>query len=63
MIEAMEIKGSAQLLRANVPLRKLFGYITSLRGLTAGRASASMSFSHFEAVPQRMSKKVLNELI
>ena len=46
---------------ANAPLSELFGYATSLRSLTKGRASYSMEPSHFEAVPSSVQEKILEK--
>lgn len=47
-IESMEQKSEAQIIRAIVPLAKMFGYSTSLRSATQGRGTFSMQFSHFD---------------
>ncbi|MDD2619899.1 MAG: hypothetical protein PHC92_04420, partial [Syntrophomonadaceae bacterium] len=47
-IESMEIQNNTQVIRGFVPLAELFGYSTSLRSLTQGRAGFSMEFSHYE---------------
>ena len=47
-IESMEHRKGAQIIRATVPLAKMFGYSTSLRSATQGRGTFSMQFSHFD---------------
>ncbi|HPF19974.1 MAG TPA: elongation factor G [Syntrophomonas sp.] len=47
-MDAMEMQGSTQVIRAFVPLAEMFGYSTSLRSITQGRAAFSMEFSHYE---------------
>lgn len=47
-IETMEMEGSTQMIRALVPLAEMFGYSTTLRSLSQGRAGFSMEFSHYE---------------
>jgi len=47
-IESMEHRKGAQVIRATVPLAKMFGYSTSLRSATQGRGTFSMQFSHFD---------------
>ena len=47
-----EIRGPLQVVRAQIPLAELFGYTTSLRSMTQGRATASMEFDHYAIVPQ-----------
>ena len=57
-IEGMEAKGNAQIIKAHVPLSGMFGYATSLRSITAGRGTFTMQFSHYEAVPESILKKM-----
>jgi len=47
-IESMEHKKGAQVIRATVPLARMFGYSTSLRSATQGRGTFNMQFSHFD---------------
>jgi elongation factor G len=51
-IEGMDPRGNAQVVRAKVPLAEMFGYATDLRSMTQGRATYSMQFSHYQAVPR-----------
>jgi len=51
MIRHMEMRGNAQVIKADVPLAELFGYVTTLRSLSAGRAAASITFVGYEQVP------------
>lgn len=39
----------------------MFGYITTLRSITQGRATSSMTFSHYERVPNSISEKIITE--
>jgi len=41
-----------------VPLSEMFGYVTSLRSLTEGRASSTMEFDHYEVVPPNIEKQI-----
>ncbi len=59
LMKGMDTKGNAQVIKADVPLSELFGYITDLRTITSGRASASLTFSHYEFVPNNISEKVI----
>ena len=59
LMKGMDSKGTASIIRANVPLSELFGYITDLRTLTSGRASASLTFSHYEPVPNNMAEAII----
>jgi elongation factor G len=51
-VEGMEPRGNGQVVRAKVPLAEMFGYATDLRSMTQGRATYSMQFSHYQAVPR-----------
>ncbi|MCX8009496.1 MAG: elongation factor G, partial [Patescibacteria group bacterium] len=57
-IVSMEAKGHIYHIRANVPLSEMFGYATSLRSLTQGRANYTMEFSHYDEVPKEVLEKV-----
>ena len=46
---------------ANVPLSEMFGYIGQLRGMTSGRASYTMEFSHYDPVPRNVADEVIAE--
>ncbi|MBI2092574.1 MAG: elongation factor G [Deltaproteobacteria bacterium] len=54
-----EIRSGSHIVVAQVPLAKMFGYATSLRSVTQGRATYTMQFSHYEPVP----KNILEEII
>lgn len=59
MIEGIDERAGAQVIKAKVPLSEMFGYVTSLRTITSGRASSSMEFSHYEAVPRNIAENIL----
>ncbi len=59
MIEGMDDKGGAKVVKAKVPLSEMFGYVTQLRTITSGRATSSMEFSHFEAAPKNVADEVI----
>jgi len=60
-IGSMESKGAFSIIHANVPLKEMFGYSTAVRTLSSGRASYSMTPSHFEEVPKNVLDQILNE--
>jgi elongation factor G len=62
VMKGMDTRAGAQVIRADVPLKELFGYITDLRTLTSGRASASLTFSHYAPVPRNLAEKVIEEV-
>jgi elongation factor G len=53
--------GGAISIQAEVPLSEMFGYVTSLRTLTSGRASSTMEFSHYQAAPDGIAKAVIEK--
>ena len=55
----MDTKGTSSVIKASVPLSELFGYITDLRTITSGRATASLTFSHYETVPNNIAEGVI----
>lgn len=59
IMKSMDMKIGAQVIKADVPLSELFGYITELRTLTSGRATANLTFSHYEFVPQNLAETVI----
>jgi elongation factor G len=59
MIQAMEERGGARVVRALVPLSEMFGYVGDLRSKTQGRASYSMQFDSYAEVPQSVAKEII----
>ncbi|MCL2881931.1 MAG: elongation factor G [Coriobacteriia bacterium] len=57
-IDGMEARGSAQVVRAKVPLSEMFGYSTDLRSKTQGRAVYSMHFKAYEQVPKSVAEEI-----
>jgi elongation factor G len=55
----MDSKGVALVLKAKVPLSEMFGYVTTLRTITSGRATSTMEFSHFNETPKGMTDEVV----
>ena len=62
MMKGMDTRGGAQVIKADVPLSELFGYVTDLRTITSGRASATLTFSHYSPVPKNLADKVIEEV-
>ncbi|OJU53606.1 MAG: translation elongation factor G, partial [Bacteroidales bacterium 45-6] len=61
-VEGMESSRSgARVVKAKVPLAEMFGYVTSLRTITSGRATSAMTFSHYEEVSASIARQVLEE--
>jgi len=61
-IGGMETKGNARIIKAEVPLAETFGYVTVLRTITSGRATSTMEFSHYEEVPENLSKEIIEKI-
>ena len=61
-VEGMESSRSgARVVKAKAPLAEMFGYVTALRTITSGRATSTMTFSHYEVVSASIAKSVLTE--
>ncbi|HMQ75404.1 MAG TPA: elongation factor G [Flavobacteriales bacterium] len=58
-IEGMEDRSGAKAIKGKVPLSEMFGYVTSLRTLSSGRASSTMEFSHYQQAPNNVAEAVL----
>jgi elongation factor G len=58
-IGGMTDRGDAQVIGASVPLGEMFGYSTTLRSLSQGRAVFTMEFSHYEEVPQNKANEIV----
>jgi len=53
MMRGMDDRAGSKVLKADVPLSEMFGYVTQLRTITSGRASSSMEFSHYSEAPKK----------
>ncbi len=61
-VEGMEnSRSGARIVKAKAPLAEMFGYVTSLRTITSGRATSTMTFSHYSEVSKQIAKEVLTE--
>jgi len=61
LIEGTGERAGKTIVNAKVPLSEMFGYVTDLRTLTSGRATSSMSFSHYASAPNHVQEKVIAE--
>ncbi len=59
MMEGMDDKNGAKVVKAKVPLSEMFGYVTSLRTITSGRATSTMEFSNFSEAPKNIAEDVI----
>jgi len=61
MIQNQESSGSTIIVRAHVPLKEMFGYISDLRSMTKGRASFTMQFHHYDPVPRNIADEIMTK--
>ena len=59
MMKGMDDKNGAKVLKADVPLSEMFGYVTQLRTISSGRATSTMEFSHFAEAPKNVADAVV----
>lgn len=59
LMKGMDTKAGSQVIKADVPLSELFGYVTDLRTISSGRAAASLTFSHYEFLPANLAESVI----
>ena len=60
-IQGMGDRGNAKTIKAKVPLSEMFGYATDLRSTTQGRASYTMQFDSYEAVPKNVAEEIISK--
>ncbi|MBI2967919.1 MAG: elongation factor G, partial [Bacteroidetes bacterium] len=58
-IENMDSRSDAKCIGAKVPLSEMFGYVTTLRTLSSGRAVSTMEFSHYAETPKNIAEEVI----
>ncbi len=61
IMRGMDTRGNSQVIKADVPLSELFGYVTDLRTMSSGRATASLTFAHYDQVPANLAKEVIEK--
>jgi len=59
MMKGMDDKAGGKVVKADVPLSEMFGYVTQLRTLSSGRATSSMEFSHYAEAPKNVAEEVI----
>ncbi|WP_343606849.1 elongation factor G [Fluviicola sp.] len=59
VVRGMDDKAGSKVVKADVPLSEMFGYVTQLRTLSSGRATSSMEFSHFAEAPKNVADDVI----
>ena len=61
-VNSMDDRAGSKVVKAEVPLSEMFGYVTSLRTLSSGRATSTMEFSHYAETPTSVSETVISEI-
>ena len=61
-VSSMDDRAGAKVVKGEVPLSEMFGYVTSLRTLSSGRATSTMEFSHYDQTPTNISETVISEV-
>ncbi|GAB3267434.1 elongation factor G [Larkinella harenae] len=59
IMKGMDTRAGSQVIKADVPLSELFGYVTDLRTMSSGRATANLTFSHYEQVPTNLAEGIV----
>ena len=59
IVEGMGDRSGSKVIKAKVPLSEMFGYVTSLRTISSGRATSTMEFSHFDEAPKNVAEEVI----
>ena len=62
IMQGMDSRNGAEVVKANVPLSEMFGYVTTLRTISSGRATSTMEFSHYAECPASVSDAVISEV-
>ncbi|MEZ4853518.1 elongation factor G [Flavobacterium sp.] len=60
-VNNMDDRAGAKVIKASVPLSEMFGYVTTLRTLSSGRATSTMEFSHYAETPSNISEEVIKK--
>jgi elongation factor G len=60
-VNSMDDRAGAKVIKAHVPLSEMFGYVTTLRTLSSGRATSTMEFDHYATTPSNISEEVIKK--
>jgi elongation factor G len=60
-VNSMDDRAGSKVVKAQVPLSEMFGYVTQLRTITSGRATSSMEFSHYSEAPKNVAQDVIDK--
>ncbi len=61
-LEGMDSRAGAQVVNAKVPLSEMFGYVTTLRTITSGRATSTMEFAEYQPAPKNIAEAVIEKI-
>jgi elongation factor G len=61
-LQGMDTRAGAQVIKAQVPLSEMFGYVTQLRTITSGRATSTMEFDHYAEAPRNVQEEVIAKI-
>ena len=61
-VNSMDDRAGSKVVKAEVPLSEMFGYVTSLRTLSSGRATSTMEFDHYAETPTNISEGIIAEI-
>jgi elongation factor G len=62
IMKGMDDKAGSKVVKADVPLSEMFGYVTQLRTITSGRATSTMEFSHYAEAPKNIAEEVVAKI-
>jgi elongation factor G len=62
MVNGMDDKNGSKVVKAEVPLSEMFGYVTQLRTISSGRATSTMEFAHYSEVPKNIAEEVIESV-
>jgi len=61
LMKGMDDRAGAKVLKADVPLSEMFGYVTQLRTISSGRATSTMEFSHYAEAPKNVAEEIVKK--
>ena len=61
-MRGMDDRAGSKVVKADVPLSEMFGYVTQLRTMSSGRATSSMEFSHYAETPRNVADEVVAKI-
>jgi elongation factor G len=62
LMKGMDDRAGSKVVKADIPLSEMFGYVTQLRTMSSGRATSSMEFSHFAEAPKNVAEEIVAKI-